>query len=205
MSPIVYKPMVVCYNESINQAIHRVTILKPSLNGNASGDASHPVQLSLPNSPRGIRKRVCKACDRCRLKKGERSLLGSNMAGTSIAGDYTGFGAAMSVGITGTNAHELADDQLAMSYSKAAVAVFSNSIVPGLVDRAGFRSSILVARMLATPLYALQHSLCGGRPCKLSCVILRFVSPARVRPGETRDVQARLGIAGLIVVYYGQP
>lgn len=48
MSPIVYKPMVVCYNESVNQAIHRVTFLKDILNGNASGDASHPACTIVP-------------------------------------------------------------------------------------------------------------------------------------------------------------
>jgi hypothetical protein len=30
-----------------------------------------PTESSSPNSPRGIRKRVCKACDRCRIKKGK--------------------------------------------------------------------------------------------------------------------------------------
>lgn len=45
-------------------------------------------------------------------------LPGSNLAETSIAGDYSRFAAAMFIGVTTTEAQDLAN-QLAIPYSKA--------------------------------------------------------------------------------------
>lgn len=61
-----------------------------------------------------------------------------------MAGDRLRSAAATPAGVTVTNAKDLAD-QLALSYSKEVLAVFSNSIVPSAVPRARYRSSILAA------------------------------------------------------------
>lgn len=129
------------------------------------------------------------------------NIVAGNMAQTSIAGDYLKFSAAMSVGVTATNAKDLAD-QLALSYSKAALAVFSNSIVPSAVPRARYRSSILVARVPAAPLYAL---IAANLAFEAAGFVLCYLALRDPEPVELRDVQARLGIAGLIADRFEQP
>jgi hypothetical protein len=129
------------------------------------------------------------------------NIVASNMAETSIAKDYLRFAATMSVGVTARNAKDLAD-QLALSYSKAALAVFSNSIVPSAVPHARYRSSILVARVPDAPLYAL---LAANLAFVVAGFVLCCLALRDSQPAETRDVQARLSITGLVADHFEQP
>lgn len=129
------------------------------------------------------------------------NIVAGNMAETSIADDYLRLAAAMSVGVTATDAEDLAN-QLAIAYSKATLAVFSNSIVPSPASSARQRSSMLVTRVTAASLYALitvnlSFVVAGLVLC---CLALRDPHPL-----ETRDAQARLGIVGLIADRFEQP
>lgn len=102
--------------------------------------------------------------------------------------EHLRFAPAMSVGVTATEAHEMAD-QLAISYSKAALSVFSKSIVRSPGPHARFRTSILVARVPAALLYAL---LAADLAFVVADLILCFCALYDPEPGEARNVYCKL-------------
>jgi hypothetical protein len=86
--------------------------------------------------------------------------------------------------VKANEARELAD-QLAILYNKAALAAFSNFIVPSAVPRARYRSSILLARVPAAPLYALPTAdLAFG----VADLILCYLALRDPEPAKTRNV-----------------
>lgn len=92
-----------------------------------------------------------------------------------------------------SSAQELAD-KIALAYSKAALSNFAAAILPAPAEVAQSRIISLVTRIPAAPLYTLiiTNLLFVGAG------ILLLIISLSASGGETRDVQARLSIVGLV-------
>lgn len=101
--------------------------------------------------------------------------------------------AALIAATTATNAQDLAD-QYALAYSKAALGVGAQSVqlAPALAVQQ--RSSFLVTRLLTAPLFCL---IAANLAFVLLGTALTYVAVS-TSGGEVRDIQARLGIVGLV-------
>ncbi|KAI1319959.1 hypothetical protein F5Y16DRAFT_390454 [Xylariaceae sp. FL0255] len=107
--------------------------------------------------------------------------------------------AALVAATTATDAQNLAD-QFALSYSKAALGLGAQSVQLAPAVAMQERSSILVTRVLAAPLFSLLAA-------NLAFVVLGVVLTYRALTtsgGGVRDMQARLSIAGLVADRFEQ-
>ena len=100
---------------------------------------------------------------------------------------------ASTLAVFSDNAQELAD-KMALAYSKVALAVGSEVVMPKPALAAQERKSLLVARVQAAPLFTLAVA-------NLLFVIMGFILTFKAlvsSGGETREVQARFSVLGLI-------
>ena len=115
----------------------------------------------------------------------------SVMAYTSVG--WSNLKQAASLAALGDSSQQFADD-MALSFSKTALAIGSQSIEKRPVLAVQKRSSFLVARVPAAPLYTLVGA---NLLVLLVGVILTVVAMVASR-GEVKEVQSRLSIFGLV-------
>ena len=113
------------------------------------------------------------------------------MAFTSVG--WSNLKQAASLAALGESSQQFADD-MALSFSKTALAIGSQSIEKRPVLAVQKRSSFLVARVPAAPLYALVGA---NLLVVVVGVILTIVALVASR-GEVKEVQSRLSIFGLV-------
>lgn len=115
----------------------------------------------------------------------------SVMAYTSVGNSY--LKQAASLAAMGKSDQQFADD-MALSFSKTALAIGSQAVEKRPVVAVQRRSSFLVAKVPATPLYVL---IGANMLVVLVSVILTIVALLSSR-GEVKEVQSRLSIFGLV-------
>ncbi|WPH00014.1 Hypothetical protein R9X50_00283700 [Acrodontium crateriforme] len=92
-----------------------------------------------------------------------------------------------------SSAQELAD-KIALAYSKAALSNFAPAVLPAPAEVAQSRTTSLVTRIPAAPLYTLVIA----NLLFVGAGILLLVIALSASGGETRDIQARLSIVGIV-------
>jgi hypothetical protein len=114
-----------------------------------------------------------------------------SMAYTSIG--WPSLEQAASLATFSNSAQELAD-KIALAYSRVALAVGADVVVPSRASAAQQRNSFLVSRVQAAPLFTL---VAANLLFVLLGVVLTIVALVAGN-GEVHDVQARLSIVGLV-------
>lgn len=115
----------------------------------------------------------------------------SVMAYTSVGNSY--LKQAASLAAMGNSDQQFADD-MALSFSKTALAIGSQAVEKRPVLAVQRRSSFLVAKVPATPLYVL---IGANMLVVLVSVVLTIVALVTSR-GEVKELQSRLSIFGLV-------
>jgi hypothetical protein len=113
------------------------------------------------------------------------------LAFTNVAGPY--LQQAVSLATFSSTAQEVAD-KVALAYSKTALAIGAQAVTPIAAVAAQQRTSTLVTRIRAAPLFTLVAT-------NLLFVALGVILTAvalGTSAGEVRDVQARLSVTGLV-------
>ncbi|KAI0102963.1 hypothetical protein GGR51DRAFT_573780 [Nemania sp. FL0031] len=95
------------------------------------------------------------------------------------------------------SAQEIADS-FANEYSLAALALGASAMSPSRAMEAQFRTQILVARVPLAPLYALV----GSNLLLLTLGLVLAVWAIATARGDVREIQARLGVVGLVASYF---
>jgi hypothetical protein len=115
---------------------------------------------------------------------------------------YTGLGSpqlqqAASLAALSSSAQELAD-KIALAYSRIALAIGAEAVVPTPALAAQERSSSLVARIPAAPLFTLVAANLLIAALGVMLTLLALSSSG----GEAGDVQARLSVMGLVADHF---
>jgi hypothetical protein len=113
------------------------------------------------------------------------------MANTPLGEPY--LEQAANLAVLSTSAQEIAD-KIALSYSTVALAIGAQAVIPGPALAAQERSSFLVSRVPAAPLFALVIS---NLLFAVMGIVLAIVALA-TSGGNVREIQARLSIVGLV-------
>jgi len=96
------------------------------------------------------------------------------------------------------NSQEVAND-FALSYSQTALAVAVGAFTPQPPIESQLREDILVARVPIAPLAVLIFS---NLSFVVLGVVLTIVAVVAVMKGDTREIQARMGISGLVAAQF---
>jgi hypothetical protein len=92
------------------------------------------------------------------------------------------------------------EEYMALAYSRAFVVVAAGSIQPAPAEQVQLRSTKLVTRLPKAPLFLLVGANLLFVVVGLLLTFMAVV--ASMRSGETRELQARLSIEGLVALYF---